>query len=155
MSGDVLCSPASRTWLDSPEPKCSLFTPGFPFATSSSLPESRPPMAWTFGCRSPIKDAPAATWKTSSCSGPLENHRLPLHGMALRAWTVPANSPQPLGPETLLGVVCEMPPPLWPSPGIFLTLGEGGGCWDGCCGRAAGGRSHLWDCTQSSFMARQ
>ncbi|XP_010010032.1 PREDICTED: histone deacetylase 7, partial [Nestor notabilis] len=79
--------PMNQTWLDSPEPKCSLFTPGFPFTTSSSLPESRPPVAWTFGCRSPTKDAPEATWKTSSCSGPLENHRLPLHDVALRAWT--------------------------------------------------------------------
>lgn len=47
----------------------------------------------------------------SSCLGPTENHDLPLHGVALQTETVPATSPQPLGPDAPLGL-CEGPPPL-------------------------------------------
>lgn len=87
MSSDVLCSSASRMWLDSPEPsaRSSLLASRLPRHPHS--PSHGPEMAWTFGCRlcrSPRKDAPAATWKMSSCSGPMENHKLPLHGVALQ-----------------------------------------------------------------------
>ena len=60
MSGDVLCSPASRTWLDSSRAQCSLCTPGFPFATHSL--SHGPERGWTFGCH--------VSKKGSSCSHP-------------------------------------------------------------------------------------
>lgn len=86
MSGDVLCSPASRTWLDSPEPsaRSSLLASRLP--RHSHSPSHGPEPAWTFGCRlcrAPRKDAPPAPRETSSRWGQVENHNLPLHGAAL------------------------------------------------------------------------
>lgn len=84
MSGDVLCSPASRTWLDSAEPsaRSSLLASRLPRHPHSP----RTVLKWPgpLAAASPRKDAPAATWKMSSCSGPMENHKLPLHGVALQ-----------------------------------------------------------------------
>lgn len=85
MSSDVLCSPASRMWLDSLEPsaRSSLLASRLPRHPHS--PSHGPEMAWTFGCRlcrSSRKDAPAATWKMSFCWGPMEKPRTP----SAKAW---------------------------------------------------------------------
>lgn len=135
MSGDVLCSPASRTWLDSSRAQCSLFTPGFPFATHS-LSHS-PEGGWTFGCH--------ASKKGCSCSHPGDGlllgtdgkHQPPSaqHGAAILhcacnqsptfrtrnlSWGC-ARGRRPSGADL---------PFSWDLPHVWGT----GGCWDGCCG---------------------